>query len=134
MPRRRKSMRPLRAVGGSTSPRAATRSTFGTRFGPRGFWEVGDPIDPGYSGSPVFNETGRLVGIIFGDLAEAKAKGYVVPIQHVTELFSAANARTDYCRTTSGDEPPLACVPNFVDYPVSLEKDNHSGVSSEAKR
>ncbi|WFU41816.1 serine protease [Bradyrhizobium sp. CB82] len=119
------------ALGQNLQPRELT---LGTRFGPRGFWEVGDAIDPGYSGSPVFNETGRLVAIIYGDLAEARAKGYAVPIQHVTDLFSAANARTDYCRTTSGNEAPLSCMPVSHDYPVSIEKDDHPTVASEAKR
>jgi hypothetical protein len=119
------------AVGQNLQPR---QLTLGTRFGPRGFWEIGDPIDAGYSGSPVFNDTGRLVGLIFGDLAEARAKGYVVPIQHVAELFSAANARTDYCRTTTGTEAPLGCQPKFFDYPVKLENVDHSGSASEVKR
>lgn len=118
------------ALGQNLQPRELT---LGTRFGPRGFWELGEAIDPGYSGSPVFNQTGRLVAIVFGDLAEAKAKGYAIPIQHVSSLFAAANARTDYCRTTSGIEAPMNCKAEFVDYPVKLDKDDHNAVGADAK-
>jgi hypothetical protein len=114
-------------------PLSPIQTTLGNRNGPRGFWQITNAIDAGMSGGPVFNETGRLAGIVWGDVDEARSLGFVVPVQHVMDLFMAAGVRTDYCKTTTGLDVAQGCVPVFVDYPIDIMKDDHATTSAEAK-
>jgi len=60
----------------------------GTVEGPRNMdglilWQVNMDIEPGSSGSPVFDSSGNLIGVIKARLRGARGKGFIIPIDTV---------------------------------------------------
>jgi hypothetical protein len=117
-------------------PLQSTRAGLGNSNAVRGFWQVDAPINPGNSGGPVFNENGRLVGVVHGEIEGAQALSYVVPINHVYDLLNSAGVPTDYCRTTVGATAIDGgmCEPILQDYPVEFIKNDHETASSDSRK
>lgn len=55
---------------------------------------ISAPVTNGYSGGPVIDDTGRLVGIVTGGRDDAAAMNYAVPARVVLEFLLAAKERS----------------------------------------
>jgi len=51
-------------------------------------WQVKMLVEPGSSGSPVFDEMGRVVGIIKGRLRNDHSEGFIIPTETVRAFLS----------------------------------------------
>lgn len=65
----------------------------GTVEGPRNMggqllWQVHMVVEPGSSGSPVFDSSGRLAGVIKGRLRNDHHEGFIIPLDTVREFLS----------------------------------------------
>ena len=63
------------------------------RAGGLAFWQVEIHFAPGSSGSPVFNETGELVGVVKGRHREMDAIGFVIPVETIIEFVKQKPAQ-----------------------------------------
>lgn len=52
------------------------------------FWQLETQFAPGSSGSPVFNQTGDLVGVVKGRHREVDAIGFVIPVETIIEFVN----------------------------------------------
>lgn len=53
----------------------------------RVYWQVGMDVQPGSSGSPVFDGSGRLAGIVKGRLRGSQTIGFLIPLETLIEFF-----------------------------------------------
>jgi S1-C subfamily serine protease len=67
------------------------------RDGPGGRIQTTLPMNPGVSGSPVFNNSNahlaRVIGIAVGGLGEAQGMNYVIPSEYLSSLLNIAGVR-----------------------------------------
>jgi len=54
------------------------------------FWQVNMEIHPGSSGSPVFDENGRLAGIVKGRYRGTTSIGFVIPLETITSFIDGS--------------------------------------------
>jgi hypothetical protein len=62
-----------------SSDLASAEGLLSNNYGPGGKWQTTLPLDYGQSGGPVFDISGRVVGIAVGGFDQAKARTFVVP-------------------------------------------------------
>jgi hypothetical protein len=62
-----------------SSDLASAEGLLSSNYGPGGKWQTTLPLDYGHSGGPVFDISGRVVGIAAGGFDQAKARTFVVP-------------------------------------------------------
>ncbi len=62
-----------------TSDLTVAQGVLVDRLGPRGWWQTTIPIDPGSSGSPVFDSQGRVVALAVSGIKADPPVSYVVP-------------------------------------------------------
>jgi hypothetical protein len=62
-----------------SSDLASAEGLLSSYYGPGGKWQTTLPLDYGHSGGPVFDISGRVVGIAAGGFDQAKARTFVVP-------------------------------------------------------
>jgi len=58
--------------------------------GPLGRWSISGLVTYGYSGGPVLNADGAVVGLVQGGRRGAAAVNYVVPVPHAASIISYA--------------------------------------------
>ena len=62
-----------------SSDLASAEGLLSSYYGPGGKWQTTLPLDYGHSGGPVFDISGRVIGIAAGGFDQAKARTFVVP-------------------------------------------------------
>ena len=50
-------------------------------------WQVNMEVLPGSSGSPVFDQDGRLVGVVKGRYRGTETRGFLIPIDTILEFL-----------------------------------------------
>ena len=48
---------------------------------------IDGPVHPGSSGSPVFDDQSRVIGVIFAKLTQQENAGLAIPASCLTEFF-----------------------------------------------
>ncbi|EGE55744.1 UNVERIFIED_ORG: V8-like Glu-specific endopeptidase [Rhizobium esperanzae] len=114
-------------------PLTATEVTRGSTSGPVGRWQITGSLFEGNSGSPVLNESGRLVGLVYGGYNGAAAFNYMVPLDHFKQLFGFAGASLEPCTTAAGAYLESECAPVQKDERVAWTLAEHDGLKSSSR-
>ncbi|RVN00445.1 serine protease [Sinorhizobium meliloti] len=101
--------------------------------GPAGMWQTNLSLNDGNSGGPVFNHTGRLIGIVAADTRDANDLSWVVPFQHFSSLFQTAQAPLLDCETSSGNVSEANCDPVISTHQIEWVQNDHSEFSSKTR-
>ena len=104
--------------------------------GELGRWQTTLPLNPGHSGGPVFDKTGRVVGIAAGGREFAQGVTFVIPsnlfgavLQYVPKYALNTDSRSTGASTTTTAEPrveSVACpeitITDWSKYPVEYRR------------
>jgi S1-C subfamily serine protease len=71
---------------------SAASGILSSSFGPGGKWQTTLPLNPGYSGAPVFDIGGRVVGVAAGGFDQAQAITFVIPSDYLSPLLKLVPA------------------------------------------
>ncbi|GEM_PF-2299528 len=70
--------------------------------------QISAPISPGSSGSPVFGETGEVIGVATFKRVDGEALNFAIPIRHVAALIESANRNPDARPNITSEESIFA--------------------------
>lgn len=51
------------------------------------------PVNPGSSGSAVFNNFGKIVGVVFAKDSRASDSGYIIPLSHLKDYIETVSSK-----------------------------------------
>jgi hypothetical protein len=51
------------------------------------------PVEPGYSGGPVLDDRGYVVGVVWGGVLDRREINHFIPINHATNLLRLAGQK-----------------------------------------
>ena len=79
-------------------------TTFQGTGGPRSRWVVSSDFTYGFSGGPVYNSNGQVVGIIQGGIRGEPAVRFVIPLRHAINRLELSGQGLDRCQGKNGTE------------------------------
>jgi len=85
-----------------------------SRNGVRGTWQTTVPINPGNSGGPVFDESGRVVGVAAGGYDSAQGITFVIPANYTRRILSIISAEPPKRAPETTTSQPEAKLPPFT--------------------
>jgi hypothetical protein len=73
--------------------------------------QITGPLWPGSSGSPVLDQSGKVIGVAVGPQLDGQTLNFAIPAEFVSAALSAARTRNEGAPTTAAAAPPVSTWP-----------------------
>ena len=85
-------------------------------------WQVQNPLTYGYSGGPMFDADGGIIGIVKGGVPDAQGMSYIVPLNYAAPLIISADVPWPPAPISPPREPPspISATPPAIAAPAVL--------------